>query len=393
MRIWVLLLLTSLLSSCWVVRAYRVRHMNLSDHEKLPSVVIHNGEKSVDFIIAEGDRSSAPVRSFLDSIFISSKSAAFLIIRHDTVLYERYASGYTESTILPSNSMAKSFTGTLVGIALAEKKISSLTDPITDYLPELATRDKRFADITIQHLLDMRSGLNFKEGRYDFYDQSIRLALRPNLEKHLLRATIAQPPGQFRYQSINTQLLGLIVQRAVKRPLYQYFEEKIWKPMGAKHPATWNVDSRKRKQVLTSAGLNATARDFARFGRLYLHDGKAGDEQVVPSEWVQTISSIDTMHQYRGYKNQWWSKMASKSFASAAEADEFVQQVSFSAGIRNNQDAYRVMFRIKAFNAIGFMNQTIFIYPAKDLLIIRLGKAWTHTDTFNQFIYNLGEAL
>lgn len=367
--------------------------MNLSDHEKLPSVVIHKPEKSISFIDAAQDPRYTPVKNLLDSIFVNSRSAAFLIIRHDSIIYERYAPGFTESTILPSNSMAKSFTGSLVAIALEEQKIKSLAEPITNYLPELAGRDKRFHDITIQHLLDMRSGLDFKEGKYDYYDQSIRLSLRPNIEKHLLRATIARPPGIFRYQSINTQLLGLIVQRAVQQPLYQYFEEKIWKPMGAAHNATWNVDSRRNRHVLTSAGLNATPRDFARFGRLYLHDGRFGDQQVVPSSWVKTISSIDTMHVYRGYKNQWWSKMASQTFISEAEADEFVQNVSFSGGVRNNQSTYRVMFRIEAFNAIGFMNQTIFVYPSKDLLIIRLGKAWTHTDTFNQFIYNLGEAL
>jgi CubicO group peptidase (beta-lactamase class C family) len=367
--------------------------MNLSDHEKLSSVIIHKGEKTVSFVDATLDTVYIPVKNFIDSIFIVSKSAAFLIIRHDSIIYERYAPGFTESTILPSNSMAKSFTGSLVAIALAEHKIKSLSEPITNYLPELSARDKRFTYITIQHLLDMRSGLNFREGKYDFYDESIRLSLRPNIEKHLLRASIAQPPGNFRYQSINTQLLGLIIQRAVQQPLYKYFEEKIWQPMGAAHNATWNVDSRRKKHILTSAGLNATPRDFARFGRLYLHDGKLANQQVVPSSWVRTVSSIDTMHTYRGYKNQWWSKMASKTFVSEAEADEFIQHVSFSGGVRNNQNLYRVMFRIEAFNAIGFMNQTIFIYPAKELLIIRLGKAWTHTDTFNQFIYNLGEAL
>jgi CubicO group peptidase (beta-lactamase class C family) len=237
----------------------------------------------------------------------------------------------------------------------------------------------------------MRSGLAFREGRYDLKDESIRLALKRNLEKNLLKAKIAQPPGKFRYQSINTQLLGLIIERATGERLYTYLEEKLWKPLGAVHRATWNVDSRKRKQVLTSAGLNATIRDFAKLGRLYLKKGNWEGKQVLNESWVTNISSIDSMQHYGGYRNQWWSKMASRSFNNQEDAIDFQTQTHFASPVSNTLQSYRVNYRIEAFSAIGFMNQTIFVYPRKQLIIVRLGKRWGRSEVFNRFIYNLGE--
>jgi CubicO group peptidase (beta-lactamase class C family) len=389
MRILLFVFLVSL-SSCWVMRAYKVRKMQLTDHEKLPYVTIAASDHPFHFI--PGDECSCgEISHYLDSLLPTTHTAAFLVIRNDSMIYERYFDGFNEKSLLPSNSMAKSFTSTLLSIALDEGKIRSLSEPITNYLPELGERDPRFSQITIQHLLDMRSGLAFREGRYDWKDQSIRLALKPHLEKNLLKAKIAQPPGKFRYQSINTQLLGLIIERATGERLYSYMEKKLWKPLGAEEHATWNVDGRRTKQVLTSAGLNATIRDFAKLGRLYLNKGNWEGKQVINEDWVNNISSIDSMDVYGGYKNQWWSKMASRSFTSEEEALYFQTHTHFATPVSNSQEVYRVNYRIEAFSAIGFMNQQIFVYPKKKLLIVRLGKRWGRSEVFNRFMYNLGE--
>jgi CubicO group peptidase (beta-lactamase class C family) len=390
MRILFFMFLVSL-SSCWVMRAYKVRKLQLTDHEKLPFVRINASNQPFRFIQGNPDSSCAGLSTYLDSLLPSTHTAAFLVIRNDSIIYEKYYDGFHAASLLPSNSMAKSFTSTLLSIALDEGKIRSLSEPITNYLPELAQRDSRFCQITIQHLLDMRSGFAFREGRYDLKDESIRLGLKRNLEKNLLKVKIAQPPGKFRYQSINTQLLGLIVERATGERLFTYLEKKLWKPLGAEHQATWNVDSRKRKQVLTSAGLNATIRDFAKLGRLYLNKGKWEGRQVINESWVSNIASIDSMQTYGGYKNQWWSKMASRSFRNQEEALDFQSHTHFASPVSNVQQSYNVNYRIEAFSAIGFMNQTIFVYPKKQLIIVRLGKRWGRSEVFNRFIYNLGE--
>ena len=394
MRVTLLLLLMVNLSSCWMIRAYRIRTLKLTDHKKLPSVIIRKPDTSFYFIDGTSQPGYTQLKNYLDSNLAGTQTAAFLVIRNDTIIYERYFDGFDKDVILPSNSMAKSFTGTLVRIAYNEGKIKSLSEPMTNYIPELLERDTSFKKITIQHLLDMRSGFDFNEGRYDLRDDAIRIGLSPNLKKQLLKIKIAEPPGRFRYQSINTQFLGMIVERATGKKLSAYLEEKIWKPLGAEHDATWNVDSKKRKREFASAGLNAIPRDFAKLGQLYLNKGVWNGKQVIDEEWVNTVSSIDTMQKDGGYKNQWWSRTLSRSFLDSMSAVRFMQRTAYSTPVRKLQDGtYRVSYRTPAFTAIGFLNQYLYVNPKKKLLIVRIGRRWRHQVFSTQFILQLGENL
>lgn len=348
-------------SSCWLLRAYKLRHMNLTDYQKLPSVKIRKGNAPFQFIDGMKEPQYGVLKIYLDSSLSTTHTAAFLVIRNDSIIYENYFNGFTKDNILPSNSMSKSFTGTLVRIAFNEGKIKSLSEPMTNYIPELLKRDSNFKKISIQDLLDMRSGLNFNEGRYDLHDDAIRYGLRRNMKKYLLNIKIAEPPGRFRYQSVNTQFLGLIIERATGKKLSAYLEEKLWKPLGMEHDATWNVDSRKRKREFASAGLNATARDFAKLGQLYLQKGKWNGRQIIDEDWVNIIVSADTMNKYNGYKNQWWSRTNSRN---------------------------------GAFSAIGFLNQYLYINPNNNVVIVRIGKRWANSyGVSTRFIYGLGERL
>ena len=394
MRILTAFLLCFLLSSCWMVRAYRIRNMRLTDHQKLPSVRINQPDTAYYFVNAVSQASYLPLHQYLDSNLENSRTAAFLVIRNDSLVYEKYFDGFSGDQLLPSNSMAKSFVGTLAGIAYHERKIKSLSDPMTMYIPELLDRDSAFSKITIQHLLDMRSGFKFNEGSYDLKDDAIRLGLRPKLKKNLLKIRIAEPPGRFRYQSINTQFLGWIIERATGRSLQQYLEEKLWKPFGAEHYATWNVDSRKNKRALASAGLNAIARDFAKLGQLYVNKGNWNGKQLVPEDWINTVSSIDTMNKYGGYKYQWWSRNISQEFEDSLDAIAFSSGIPHVSSLRKNNENFRVSYRTRAFSAIGFLNQYIYVNPGKKLVIVRIGRAWRHPEMFStRFIYQLGERL
>lgn len=376
------------------MRAYKVRKLRLTDHEKLPYVHIQPSAQPSSFVEAQDNPAYRELKAYLDTQLLNSQTAAFLVIRNDSILYEGYFNGFDRSSILPSNSMAKSFTGTLVGIALKEGKIKSLSEPVTNYIPELLQTDPRYAQITLQHLLDMRSGLQFNEGSYDLKDDAVKLGFRRNLKKHILKVPIAQEPGRFRYQSVNTQLLGLVLEKATGKKLSAYLEEKIWIPMGAESGATWNVDSRKRKQELASAGLNAVARDFIRFGRLYVNGGRSGGTQVIDEDWVKTVSSLDTMDRYGGYKNQWWSRQAFRSFPDSLQAVAFQQITQYAGPLRVTGNEYRVSYRTNAFMAIGFLNQGLYINPGKKLVILRIGQRWRNPSMFStQFLYNLGERL
>lgn len=376
-----------------MLRAYKIRKMELTDHQKLPSISIARSGQPFQFINAIAHKEYKKLKIHLDSNLLKTQTAAFLVIRNDSIIYERYSMGFNENSILPSNSMAKSFTGTLTGIAIDEGKILSAAEPITNYLPELRDRDHRFTRVTIRHLLNMRSGFDFNEGSYNLKDDAIKLGLRHNLEKHiLLKAKIADAPGKYKYQSINTQLLGLIIERATEMKLQDYLEEKLWKPMGAENEATWNVDSKKRKHVITSAGINATARDFAKLGLVYLKKGKWNSHQTISPGWIETISNVDTMEKHEGYKNQWWNRRLSQSFYDSLKAlgsnrkkrDQVIQRL---------HNSYQLDYWTEAYSAIGFLNQIIYVNPGKNLIIVRLGKRWPCPTTFIQFIHNLGEQI
>jgi CubicO group peptidase (beta-lactamase class C family) len=375
-----------------MLRAYKVRKLKLTDHQKLASVPIQKSDHPVFFINAVAQKKLGPQQRYLDSMLSESETAAFIVIRNDSLLYERYDMGFTRSSILPSNSMAKSFTGTLVGIAIKEGKIKSDLEPVTTYLPELGKRDPRFHLITIRHLLDMRSGLLFKEGSYNLWDDAVRSGFRPHLQKHILKIKIAEPPGKFNYQSINTQLLGLIIQRATGTPLQSYLEEKLWKPMGAEFDATWNIDSKKRRQVMISAGLNATAVDFAKLGRLYLNGGATPEGRIVDASWVRTVGNTDSMEKYEGYKSQWWNRRISTPFKDSLRAVRSRRSKKY-ARVHKEENSYTLSYRTDAFSAIGFMNQIIYVHAKKKLIIVRLGRKWSAPLAFTGIIFTLGEQL
>ena len=375
-----------------MLRAYKVRKLNLTDHKRLPSVPIEKSSTPFFFISSSTLSKYAPIHDKVDSFIDKTGTAAFLVIRNDSLIYERYFIGFDKMTLFPSNSMAKSYTGTLVGIAIAEGLIHSDSEPITNYLQELGERDPRFHQITIRHLLDMRSGLRFNEGTYNLRDDAVKLGFRPKLEKHILKIKIAEKPGRFKYQSINTQLLGLIVQRASKKPLQQYLEEKLWKTIGTESGATWNVDSKKRRQVMISAAINATARDFAKLGRLYLLKGKWDGKNVLATQWVSQVSSADTMEKYDGYKNQFWNQRVTQAFKDSLRASRSKRNKKYTKLI-SEQNSYHLSYRTDAYSANGFMNQIVYIHPKKNLIIVRLGKLWPDRVDFMQTIYSFGETL
>lgn len=393
---WVLsIILLCSLSSCYVFRAYKVRKFRLDDHERLPSVVIHKPGASSLFTDAASLPQYNDLKLFLDTSLRNSRTAAFLVIRNDSIIYEHYFNGFKRESLLPSFSVAKSFVSTMVGIAADEGKIKSMHEPITNYLPELLQRDQAFANITIQHLMDMRSGIRFREGYYNLKDDAIKLGFRNNILKHALKISIEEEPGKhFEYRSINTQLLALIVERATGQRVSAYLEEKIWKPFGAEYDATWNVDNRKREHEIAFAGLNATARDFAKLGQLYLQGGNWHGKQIVSDLIITNVANKDTMELYSGYKNQWWSRYTYRYYDDSLEAASYKQETAYTSSVRNVKGRYRVGYRSGAFSAQGMFNQVVYVNPINNVVIVRLGQFWRHPAlNADQFIYTLGSRL
>jgi CubicO group peptidase (beta-lactamase class C family) len=201
----------------------------------------------------------------------------------------------------------------LIGFAVRDGVIE-LEAPITRYLPELAERDPRFSDITIEHLLDMRSGILYsRKVGFPFINQHDPLIYYfPDLESVILeRTTIEKPPGDFKYTNYNPPMLGLALRRTTGLSPSEYLERELWQPMGASGPAGWTTDDHGIERM--ESGFHATARDLARFGQLYLDRGVAGDRRVVPDGWVGQSTDFTEpveLEEYNGrswgYRLGWW---------------------------------------------------------------------------------------
>ena len=195
-----------------------------------------------------------------------------------------YYRGNDETLQVPSFSMAKSFTSALMGIAVSEGYIEDVHDPVTKYLPEL--KDPALKDVTLEHLLNMRSGIKSREFYYSPFSDVAKYYYGRNIPKYVKKTKVEREPDErFHYNSLNTQLLGMTVKRATGKPLATYLEEKIWKPLGMEFPASWSIDSRTSATEKAFCCINARARDYAKFGRLYLNKGRWNGKQIIPM-WV-----------------------------------------------------------------------------------------------------------
>jgi CubicO group peptidase (beta-lactamase class C family) len=222
---------------------------------------------------------------------------AFLVVRNDTILYEHYLAGYTDSTRSGSYSMAKAFTSALLGIALADSVVRSLDDSVTAYLRELA-RNPAYAGVTLRHLLEMRSGIAYSRATgelwHDLWSDDARFYYTSNINRALAGMRRAEPPGtRWDYKDSDTQLLAEVLTRATGRFLAEQFERRVWRRIGTEFDASWSLD-RPGGTEKAATGFNATARDYARFGRLYLNGGVWEGEQIVPRAWVERSTTLDT---------------------------------------------------------------------------------------------------
>jgi len=247
-----------------------------------------------------------------------SRSTGMVVLRDDTIVYENYWLGHTESGHHISWSVAKSFVSALVGIALAEGRFESIDDPITRYLPELA--GSGYDGVRIVDILQMSSGVRFNED-YGDYDSDINrfgriIAVGGSMAEFAASLQRQRPPGTFHhYVSIDTQVLGMLVHRVRGTTLTEYLERTIWQPIGMERDAYWMLDSTGMEVAL--GGLNVSLRDYARFGLLYLNEGRWNDEQIVPADWVRASTTAVAPHLLPGKDNpasssswgygyQWW---------------------------------------------------------------------------------------
>lgn len=230
----------------------------------------------------------------LDEFLARNRTTGLLILKGDTILAERYQYDRTPEHRMSSFSMGKTVVAMLVGIALAEGSIKSIDDRAEKYVPEL--KGTPFGATSIRHLLTMSSGIKFSETYSGTDDVATLVRLSLLGESDGGAATVMpfrtreRPPGaQYKYSSADSQVLGLVVRGATGRTLADYLSQKIWQPMGAEADASWLID--RGGYEIGYAGINATLRDYARFGMLLANDGALDGKQIIPARWVRAATT------------------------------------------------------------------------------------------------------
>ena len=272
---------------------------------------------------------------------------ALLVIRDGRIVFEDYRNRSDAATRFISFSMAKTITAMLVGIALEQGKIGSLDDPVTKYLPELAGTG--YDGATIRQVLQMRSGVDYQE-RYDFganpsfagklHEQAIVLN-RMRFAAGALETRRANAPGStFNYSTLDTFVIGWVLERATGLELAPFTERYLWGPLGAEAAGFWLADGPPGAgRELAGMGYNAVLRDFGRLGQLMLDGGRRDGRQVLPAGWVEQMTRmVPTGQPMPGYGLFTW-------------------QVDDEPG---------------AFAAVGLAGQYIYVHPASRTVIVKL---------------------
>ncbi len=236
-------------------------------------------------------------------------TTALFVLENGKIVYEKYSEGGGADVSSGSFSIAKSIVAILTGFALQDRRIKNLDEPISNYLTEWEGRDE--GKISVRNLLSMTSGLNWTESYRNPFSITTEAYYGKDLHFTAFRQRSARDPGtQFEYQSGTTQLLGLLVSRAVNMSLSQYASQKLWIPLGAEKDALWSLDHEEGMEKAFCC-FNATARDFARIGEFVRLEGKWQGKTLLNPEYLKQMTSPHGVWDETGkpttyYGYQWW---------------------------------------------------------------------------------------
>lgn len=312
------------------------------------------------------DVALAPDRHFdLPALLAATATDAFLVLHHGRIVHEAYGNGLDAGTPHILMSMSKAVTG-LVASILAEAGTLDLEAPVAALVPEIA--DTSWRGATVRHLLDMRAGAALDAATLAAYAAATGWEALPEgappADLARFFAGMAPVPGAhggaFKYDSANTDLLGLALERATGRPYAELVSGLLWQPMGAAHDAFVTIDSRGAARC--SGGVCATARDVARLGQLVLDRGRRGPRQVVPARVIEDLWS-------GGDAAAWRAGQFGASFAAMG-----LGTTRYRNGWYIVDGPPRLLF------AMGIHGQNLFVVPDHELVIVKLSSLVTPID-------------
>ncbi|TRZ45961.1 serine hydrolase domain-containing protein [Robertkochia solimangrovi] len=286
----------------------------------------------------------------LKKINIELGTTAFLIIKNDSIWHESYYDSFDENEISNSFSMAKTIVSALLGKAISEGYIKGLDQPVTDFFPQFESPFQNH--LTIGDLSTMSSGLDWDESYYSPFSVSTRSYFSKDLRELILSLKIKEEPGKhYKYQSCNTELLGMILEKATGKPLSEYLSSSFWIPLGITTNALWQLDSDNSGMEKAYCCIAATARDFSRFGRLYKDYGKWNGVPLLDS-----------------------------AFVARSKQPRFKESPQYGYGL------WLLHYKEKDFFMMrGHLGQYVIVQPEDDLIITRLGHRSAPRDPKSNF--------
>jgi CubicO group peptidase (beta-lactamase class C family) len=285
------------LDSCFLTRTVRAApQARLLDRGR-PIAVFEPGGRRADYF---------------DRFMTAQRVRGVLVLQDGRIRLERYVAPHSPTTRWNSFSIAKSITGTLVGAAMKDGYIRSLSDPVTRYIGGL--RGSAYDEVTVRQLLTMTSGVKWNEDYTDVNSDVARMyALPPDpgfdmTVSYVRKLPREAPPGtKWVYKTSETNLVGVLVAEATRKPLADYLSEKIWRPSGMERDAEWMIDDVGHEQG--GCCLAATLRDYGRFGQFILDGARVDGESIVAEGWLSeaTRTQVST-GPGTGYGYQWWTR-------------------------------------------------------------------------------------
>lgn len=325
----------------------------LEDYKEFPNRTIQKGTAQ-PWAVSKA-YNSVPASDKLNTTHKNLQTVAFLIIKNDSIWHESYFDGYTNTSKSNSFSIAKSIVSAALGKAIMQGKIKSLDQKVTDFFPKL--KGKFAKEVTVGDLSSMASGLSWDEKYYSPFSIVTRAYFDNNLKELILGLSIKDKPGQqFRYLSGATQLLAMCIEKATGEYLSNYVSEHFWKPMGVENDAFWQLDAADFGIEKAYCCIASTARDFARFGKLYKQNGVWNGKQILERSFVEK-SLQPRFSESPEYGYGWW-----------------LHQINGK----------------RVFYMRGHLGQFVIVLPEDDVIIVRLGHLkgkQTKTDPHSNDLY------
>ena len=324
----------------WVYKALIYNYVNIDDHTIFVQRQIPVG-KPVPWPISDNYNKMKPDTA-TENELIRNRSIAYLVFRNDSLLYEAYWDGYSDSSWSNSFSMSKSVVGVLTGIAIHQGYIRNLDQRVDEFISEYKGDSK--GNLTLRHLITMSAALSWDEAYASLFSVTTEAYYGKDLKGLMDRLEVTGTPGvNYYYQGGATQLLAMVLMRATGKDLATYCSESLWQPLGAEHTAAWTIDHEGGMEK-ASCCIYSNARDFARIGALYLHKGYANGKQLLDSSFVEESVTpaplLDEGKPNTEYGFQWW-----------------ISQVDGE----------------KIFYCRGILGQYIVVVPGKNIVMVRLG--------------------